>query len=491
MGILHTKEANIRQHPDTIRNHPEQVVTLGDMHGNVMKLIWELIYEGEIKINQEDFIRLWELYDQLSFDKNEPHAIANSKDQLEEFKDILDKITVIPSSNIRLLGDLFADRGGNDYLTLKLLQKLHHNGLKLEIIFSNHDDFLFDNYKKILQPDEKIKIEDWEKNLEWKIRNKNDQCNSLLGLMATIKFGLAEQSEIQDIINESIIPNLKLASYALTSDGQKINLFMHAPNNFTDLEKLSKSFDLNDELNSAIDLAKLLDQLNDSFRKKLRSNELSEQTKKNLESFVWSRLKKQLNIGCINFDTYPNYLAAIIHGHTDVDPPLHDNRQINLDTNLGKFKHEHGTYLSFSVHEPTLTNILELQAHNWINQMEWLAEQDSKNYNLIIAVANTAEKVLAGYKRNLPAEEQKILALQFKNAVNSAKNLHIGTLNWKNIFNVFLFIPSIIQLISTGGNRFLFRSTPIKDDHKIKPFIKTDDSDETETRDQILTDNSI
>src|SRR3990170_6871307 len=130
-----TKGVTITKYPESISSNPNgSTVTFGDMHGNTMKLLWNLIQEGVIKIGSQEFDQMWKAY---------------RENDVETFISLIDRIDVVrPDLKVRLIGDVFADRGQNDYFTLKVLEKLHQGGVKPEIIYSNHDIWLLGDYKK-------------------------------------------------------------------------------------------------------------------------------------------------------------------------------------------------------------------------------------------------------------------------------------------------------------------------------------------------------
>lgn len=113
---------------------PPTEVTIGDLHGNALKLIFVLIKEGVLDLPKDCYDYFVDIY----------NADPINKDKVNFFQQhILPYITLKPGAEItkiRLIGDELADRGGNDYFTLKILQKLKQLLPRnaLEIIISNH-----------------------------------------------------------------------------------------------------------------------------------------------------------------------------------------------------------------------------------------------------------------------------------------------------------------------------------------------------------------
>lgn len=106
-------------------------ITIGDLHGNAMKLMFMLVKHGiATNINEAEYNRLVEIYKTPTQDLTKKH--------LDEFNQILSKIEFSKDSLVRLIGDELADRGNNDYFTLKILEKLNEHKVPVEIIVSNH-----------------------------------------------------------------------------------------------------------------------------------------------------------------------------------------------------------------------------------------------------------------------------------------------------------------------------------------------------------------
>lgn len=138
-----SEEVDLKVYPRQVRDPSDKEVTIGDLHGNTMKFIWIMIHEGAMEMSETDFNRMWQLYDNLGNSPNE-----NSSSDLTEFQAILRQAKLNPKVKLRLIGNVFADRGNNDYLTLKVLEKLHTSGVSPEIIYSNHDATLLYNYNQ-------------------------------------------------------------------------------------------------------------------------------------------------------------------------------------------------------------------------------------------------------------------------------------------------------------------------------------------------------
>ncbi|MCK1859324.1 hypothetical protein MXE00_13165 [Legionella pneumophila] len=135
------EQVDIYQLPPVDLTHKGTEITIGDLHGNAMKLMFMLVKHGiATNISIEDYNRLVEIY--------RTPTKGLTKELLGEFNEILTKIKFNSDSTIRLIGDELADRGNNDYFTLKILEKLNEHTVPVEIIVSNHSIEFIEAYEK-------------------------------------------------------------------------------------------------------------------------------------------------------------------------------------------------------------------------------------------------------------------------------------------------------------------------------------------------------
>ena len=126
--------------PERIKSENGDWFTLGDLHGNALKLLYFATLVGAVVISPVDYAKFATIYHvDLLKDNHEgdgervPNRVA-----ISTFERLLNDIKVTSGVKLRLLGDDLADRGTNDYLTLKLIETLIKGGVELEIIVSNH-----------------------------------------------------------------------------------------------------------------------------------------------------------------------------------------------------------------------------------------------------------------------------------------------------------------------------------------------------------------
>lgn len=144
---------DIRRHPEPSKMmEPVSSVTIGDLHGNALKLLYFLIREGVLSLaDPNQYAAFVEIYcksiDEITIQ------------DIKAMRSIVNKSSVNNKIKVCLIGDEFADRGSNDYFTLLLLQRLNEGQVKLEITISNHGfefiyayesaDFLTANHSRL------------------------------------------------------------------------------------------------------------------------------------------------------------------------------------------------------------------------------------------------------------------------------------------------------------------------------------------------------
>ncbi len=213
-----------------LRKHPkEKTITLGDLHGNALKLIHFLIKEGVFKVKQQYYSIFIELYQE---EERSAESILDTR-QLQWLNHFIDGIKVqSPPPLIRLLGDLLCDRGANDYLTLKILKRLVGARVPLEITLSNHDLEFLHFYQKLTK-------------LEGPI-NSHKIPVAMVAVTPSVSLTKMQQlltrfptllNEVKGIIESVYLPSLKLISLRKNDNDKKIALFSHA---YTGIESISE-----------------------------------------------------------------------------------------------------------------------------------------------------------------------------------------------------------------------------------------------------------
>lgn len=135
---------DLRKRP---KKHTHKITqfTEGDLHANVIKLIYTLIRNGVCQLSDKSYTELVQIYE------SKPPL---NQQQLLRFNEIIehDLQVIDPTILVRLIGDILADRGRNDYLVLKVLRKLRRANVPLRILMSNHDNVFLEAIGLFGQP---------------------------------------------------------------------------------------------------------------------------------------------------------------------------------------------------------------------------------------------------------------------------------------------------------------------------------------------------
>src|SRR3989338_10417538 len=226
-----------------ISQKKNSLVVFPDMHGNALLLLYRLMHCGifdnketdEIAIENDNNIRKKTIYESFAaIYYRHPtliHALRNGDfykkqeakkaliEDIATFKKLLEKTDVLNSTlMVRLLGDLLADRGQNDYFTLLILQHLKKKGVPYEILFSNHDaGFLEALQKKTLRTPSK-----GEHYVSPLCSNSLDQLSEL------INNDIVLEKEITTLANDCYKPALTLTAYGYNEETNKPYFDTHA-----------------------------------------------------------------------------------------------------------------------------------------------------------------------------------------------------------------------------------------------------------------------
>lgn len=345
------KDCNLSEYP-TVKEcllDENCQITIGDLHGNALKLFYFLIRHGVIDTSKDDYEKFIEIY-QKDIEKI-------TIEDLNEFNDLLKKAKYIAPANgslIRLIGDELADRGNNDYFILKILEKLFDHKIPFEIIFSNHGYEFISVYEKGILNNQSF-LEKFEGGF----------AESLTNLRKLIEKKLVTLEELDYLVTKIYQPSLKLLSYYYKPNIQgikqipQITIFTHAPVGLKTIESLAllemfgKSY--NDENIKAFisTIEKTNNNFSDLLRQKILYKTFPELSKSEssdisltnpLKRIIWSRNHQEIDIP---IHSLPQFEIFYVHGHAgsgEVDEK-YKSYITNLDNELGKsFLIEKNTY---------------------------------------------------------------------------------------------------------------------------------------------------
>jgi hypothetical protein len=214
-----------------------------------MKLIYVLIRNGVCALTTpEDYQELVEIYAQSS---------VLTRTAFDRFHDLIEaRLTVINTDIlVRLIGDVLADRGQNDWLTLVILQKLHHAGVQVRILMSNHDGWFLDALGLHGEHARNQAIH----NMRF-----NQQGQSFFGLIALLREQWISQKDLNIIIQEIYLPSLLLLDYSLNKRGQ-LTIFTHAPCDLISIQDVADQLGVLYQGPSVTGLQRTLDEINHEF----------------------------------------------------------------------------------------------------------------------------------------------------------------------------------------------------------------------------------
>lgn len=328
MNHLVYEDVNIYELPQMISRSPTQSgfeVTIGDLHGNAIKLLFFLIKHGIAQnLTRNDYHQLVVLYTK---DNDEL-----TKEDLERYKAILGKIKFNNHTKVRLIGDELADRGSNDYFTLLLFEKLHQKKVPLEILVSNHGI-------EFIEATETQGNTFHASMLGWVHGPSLERLNVL------VDKGLVKREEIFTISREAYKPTLKAISYTLNERNSVINIYSHAGIGLNTIKDLAVQWGVPYSANSALSLARTIDGINTVFQSHVRAKSVyTLYTKKQMRegyggiadpkaAFVMVMWNRDYD-GLDRPSAHGDFAINFIHGH-DSDEPTNENIY-NLDNLLGK-----------------------------------------------------------------------------------------------------------------------------------------------------------
>lgn len=295
-------------------------LTIGDLHGNAIKLLYFLIKQQIVSnVTSQEYKKLVDIY-KKSVDKL-------GKKDLESFNKIVKKIVCKNQKLIvRLIGDELADRGSNDYFTLKILQKLIEQGIRLEILLSNHSAQFIKAYEiQQINPHNKFVSQDLDSRF----------ITSMHNLQILIDKKLIDKKEVFTIYQTIYKPNLKLISYSLSSKNgeEEIILYTHAPAGLESIQSIASEFDIFYKDAKLAELTQTLERINTEFQREyVQENNLRDLLgmENPVYSFIWNRNYKHLE----RPEQKLGYTLSFVHGHDSNEPS--QKNIYNLDTDLGK-----------------------------------------------------------------------------------------------------------------------------------------------------------
>lgn len=248
-GSKLTEYANVGQYPAPRPNDDENFYSLQNAEltisnlgaNNAAKLIYFLVHENILRFKGEG-----EHQKRKYQEKKYNELKLTEKKTSEKWEDVLkkmEKMEVNPdvgNVTIRLIGDSFANDPAQNRFVLQVLSKLHKEGLRVETLLSPSNLNIFEN-----------------------------------------------SNEKDPVVND-YRETLKLLSYTLSQDGQNITVYGHGVVGLETIQSLAEKLGVQYQTDTAIDLARTIDQINDVF---------SKQDKKRISSLYQESAIERVKLG--------------------------------------------------------------------------------------------------------------------------------------------------------------------------------------------------
>lgn len=208
-------------------NLPQSVTdtewTLPAMHGNVVKLLYSLSLHGLINIQPKVYDAIASIY-YKSIDQLTVHDIIT-------FKKYVSEISVIDQKSLVRLFGMLANKGQNDYFSLYLIAYLINKNLNIEILLTDHDYEFIRAYEAYFQKGEiPRKYEDLDNKFNFK------SLNNMIFLLENMWIST---EEVGFLYENYYRQKIKLLSYSLNKESNKISLYSYGPMNMEDIKALA------------------------------------------------------------------------------------------------------------------------------------------------------------------------------------------------------------------------------------------------------------
>lgn len=441
--------------PSLLADHGADI-TMGDLHGNFLKLLFLLVKHGIITNLSADH------YAQLV-------AIYNARDdiQLDQFNAIINQLNINPAAALRLIGDELADRGSNDYFTLKLIARLRQANVPITILMSNHT---IEFVKAV------------ERNSTFRSIDLGfSQAASLFRLQELIDKKLVTRDEITQLYHDVYKQNFKLIDYSFHEGN--ITLYTHAGVGLEVIERFARKFNVPFLDGTAKELATTIDAIDAAFQQHIKNNTITslynnerhaENASTPFEKLLWHRAFQSRNYVAKCPPQHNGYSLTFVHGH-DIHHNDYDKHIINLDNTLGKVvwgnQHHKGEYSIFYTHDHRL-NVTPTPVKRKAADPIWLTI-DTKITDLKKRGFDTESVLLTTFKTSLQTYVQHFelgvmtetvftatCKSEFNKIYQSKLAEHRGSkeflLNLAIMFSTF-GMAGLVNLIRTHNRHYFFK----------------------------------
>ena len=284
--------------------------------------------------NENDYQKMLKIY--------KKKATSLTVGDIETYDTLVNNLKFHKDTLVRLIGDELADRGSNDYFTLKILEKMHAEKVPMEIILSNHG-------LEFLRACKNANASENNKGFHG-VKIEQVYASSVVSLNKLVKRGLVEKEDIIRISNTAYEPKLKAISYSINPNNDQITIFSHAPIGLENIKNLAVQFNVEYQDSTSEQLAQTIDSINKKFKyedhlkNKIFEHKIEDKNNALIVA-IWNRDYKNLN----RPQKLNGFNLAWVHGHDSNDPKIGLPHITNLNNELGQLpldnKGDLGIYL--------------------------------------------------------------------------------------------------------------------------------------------------
>lgn len=274
MHIFDKTIENIYKKPAAVP-HPFKIreMTIGDLHANLIKLLYGLLRHQIISMIDEDFYHLVEL------NKIKPQAWSPAF--ITEFKQAVRRFKVVNKGVlVRLLGDDVADRWPVfDLAMLWFFEEFTNQDGLLQIHLSNHGyEFITYMEAKINHPE--LPLQQFSPDYTFTMFNqhKNIFTASLANMHYALFKNLITLDEVKSLYQTIYRPLLRVMTYSQCPETYEVHFFSHAEVGLETIDALGACFDVDCRKKTSDHLMSVLDQHNFLFQQRYAfSNQIIKQ----------------------------------------------------------------------------------------------------------------------------------------------------------------------------------------------------------------------
>jgi hypothetical protein len=394
---MNVRNVDIRLYPSKPAQAPQEsdVIVVGDLHGNALKLIYTLITEGVIDLSLEHydtFSVLYQYYDQHEQKRFSPQ-------NYQTFVDIIQLIKVINFPRVLFLGDELCDRQVSDLLTLLIFEQLDKQKLNFEVMLSNHglgflsaylNDFEFDvlsSSNRLIKSRRCVMrhthtIADLSRNSQQRSLNhlaamlhESERVDTKQNTMSDLR------ERIIEIVKHAYLPRLRILAasiepleMSMPMQSPTVNLYSHAVINLDVVAQLAKFFNVPYQDQAPQHLLETINKINATFAKQpevyltgLFSDELLDD--ESINPLVSVTHDRQVNQHGMLTPESGEYHLYHVHGHElKVQNHLYE---LSLDNMLGRAPRQYiGDYVSLVTHQSSDQELMLYYKFNVENKIK-------------------------------------------------------------------------------------------------------------------------